>query len=156
MINNDIEAITENDLQALIDNEVLECKTMEYKQALPGDSDREKKEFLADVSSFANASGGDLIYGIAEDKNTGKPKPLDGLEIENDDKEILRLDHIIRTGIQPRLPSINIRAIPLENAKVALIIRVVKSWISPHRVILGDHDKFYSRNSNGKYPLDVG
>jgi hypothetical protein len=46
--------------------------------------------------------------------------------------------------------------IPIANTKVALIIRIPKSWIAPHRVTLGGHDKFYSRNSSGKYPLDVG
>ena len=145
----------EEDLQALVDNSVLECKTIEYKQALPSNSDSDKKEFLADVSSFANASGGDLIYGITEDKKTGKPKSLDGLDIENPDKEIQRLDNIIRTGIQPRLPLVAISPlIPLGNSKFALVIRVPKSWASPHRVI--PNDKFYSRSSNGKYPLDVG
>ncbi len=157
MINKDIEHITRDDLQALIDNEVIEHKTIEYKRALPGDSAKEKKEFLADVSSFANASGGDLVYGITEDRQTGKPKALDGLDTKNIGQEILRLDNIIRTGIQPRLPSVTISPpIPLENTKVTLIIRIPKSWISPHRVIYDGHDKFYSRSSNGKYPLDVG
>jgi hypothetical protein len=155
-INRDIEKITKDDLQALIDNEVIEHKTIEYKKVLPSNSDREKKEFLADVSSFANTNGGDIIYGITEDKKTGKPKSLDGLDIENPDKEILRLDNIIRTGIQPRLPSVTISPpIHLENSKVALIIRVPKSWINPHRVVFNGHDKFYTRSSNGKYPLDV-
>ena len=152
----DIEKITEKDLQTLIDNKVLEQKTIEYKRALPTNSDKDKKEFLADVSSFANASGGDLIYGMTEDKKTGYPKSLDGLDIENDDKEILRLDNIIRDGVKPRIPSTSIRVIPLKNAKKTLIIRANKSWMSPHRVTYGGHDKFYTRSSNGKYPLDVG
>ncbi len=157
MIAKSVDQITEEDLQALVSNSVVERKTLEYKQALPGNSDRDKKEFLADVSSFANASGGDLIYGIIEDKKTGTPKALEGLCIENIDQEILRLDNIIRTGIQPRLPSVTISPpLALENSKIVLIIRIPKSWISPHRVIYDGHDKFYSRSSNGKYPLDVG
>lgn len=155
MIPKGLDQIKEEDLQALVDNKVIECKTIEYKQALPGNSDKEKKEFLADVSSFANASGGDLIYGITEDKKTGAPKPLKGLDIDNADQEILRLDDMIRTGIQPRIPSVGVQAISLTNSKNAIIIRVPKSWLSPHRVIYGGHDKFYSRSSNGKYPLDV-
>jgi len=156
MIGKNVNQITEEDLQALVDNSVPESKTIEYKQSLPSNSDSDKREFLADVSSFANASGGDLIYGIIEDKKTGTPKSLAGLSIENIDQEILRLDNIIRTGIQPRLPSVAISPpIPLKNSNVALIVRVPKSWISPHRVIFGGHDKFYSRSSNGKYPLDV-
>ncbi len=146
----------EEDLQALVDNSVLECKTIEYKQALPSNSDSDKKEFLADVSSFANASGGDLIFGITSDKKTGTPKSLEGLSIENSDQEILRLENMIRGGIEPRIPSVTTKPIKLSNSKFALVIRIPKSWISPHRVILGGHDKFYSRSSNGKYPLDVG
>ncbi|MFC1931249.1 helix-turn-helix domain-containing protein [Chloroflexota bacterium] len=145
----------EEDLQALVDNSVLECKTIEYKQALPSNSDSGKKEFLADVSSFANTSGGDLIFGIIADKKTGTPKSLEGLSIENIDQEILRLENMIRGGIEPRIPSVTTEPIKLSNSKFALAIRVPKSWIAPHRVILGGHDKFYSRSSNGKYPLDV-
>jgi len=63
-----LEKISQADLQNLIDNAVAEGRTIEYKQALPGGTDSEKKEFLADVSSFANTAGGDLLFGISEDK----------------------------------------------------------------------------------------
>jgi hypothetical protein len=155
LIPKSLEQIKKEDLQSLVDNEVLERRTLDYKQALPGRTDSDKKEFLADVSSFANAAGGDLIYGISQDKKTGKPKELIGLLVENVDQEILRLDNLVRDGISPRIPSVKIQPYPLSNSQVALIIRVGKSWISPHRVIFGGHDKFYSRSSNGKYPLDV-
>jgi hypothetical protein len=153
MIGKNINQIGEEDLQSLIDNSVLESKTIEYKQSIPSNLDSDKKEFLADVSSFANASGGDLIYGIVEEEGT--PERLEGLTIENADREIRRLDSIIRDGIEPRIPSIVIRPIDLSNGKIALIIRISKSWISPHRVSFKSYDKFYSRSSNGKYPLDV-
>ncbi len=155
MIEKDIERITEEDLQALIDNSVSECKRKEYKQSLPSNAASDKKEFLADVSSFANASGGDLILGIVEDKATGTPKSLEGLVIENIDREILRLDDMIRNGIEPRILGLLIQPVTLSNSKVAMIIRIPKSWVSPHRVSYEGHHKFYSRSSNGKYPLDV-
>ena len=155
MINKNIDEITEENLQALIDREEIERKTLEYKQSLPGDSVPAKIDFLEDVSSFANASGGDLIYGIVEDRSKGTPKTLKGLTTENLDQEKLRLENLIRDGIEPRIPSLNIHPVPLLNSNTALIIRVSKSWISPHRVRYQSHDKFYSRNSAGKYPLDV-
>lgn len=155
MIAKNIDQITEENLQALIDNAVSERKTLEYKQSLPSNSDSGKKEFLADVSSFANASGGDLIFGIIEDKKTGVPKSLEGLTIENVDEEILRLESMVRDGIQPRLP-VTTKSITLSNSRVALVIRTPQSWSSPHRVTYQGHDKFYARSSNGKYPLDVG
>ena len=66
VLNKPLEAIEENDLQALVDNQVAERKTIEYKESLPGNADGDKKEFLADVSSFANASGGDRDPRCAE------------------------------------------------------------------------------------------
>ena len=122
---------------------------------LPGNTDSEKKKFLADVSSFANAVGGDLVYGVLQDSGTGFPKELRGLDVQNIDQEILRLDSMIRSGINPRIPTVRIQRISLSNSKTVVIVRVQKSWISPHRVTLQGHDKFYSRSTNGKYELDV-
>src|SRR5260221_10582242 len=95
-------SIEESDLQALVDNQVSEHKTFEYKEALPGNADGDKKEFLADVSSFANASGGDLIYGIRE--QSGVPAELSGLGLSDVDAEILRLEAVckgLRSGFEP-------------------------------------------------------
>jgi len=153
MIAKSVDQITEEYLQALKDNSVSEGKTIEYKQSLPSKSDSGKKEFLADVSSFANASGGDLIYGVSESK--GIITVIDGLEVDDIDQEISRLENIIRTGIEPRTPSYRIQPVELKNSKYVLIIRVRQSWIGPHRVIFNKDYQFYSRNSNGKHPLDV-
>ncbi|MCA9406905.1 MAG: ATP-binding protein [Candidatus Omnitrophica bacterium] len=154
-ITNDLEQIDESYLQTLIDNSVGEGKNIEYKQSLPGNTDNDKKEFLADVSSFANANGGTIFYGISENSSSGTPEALLGLEIQNSDSEINRLDNILRTGIEPRIPSFHIKSIPLNNSKAIIAIQTAKSWISPHRVTFKGHDKFYSRSSNGKYPLAV-
>jgi hypothetical protein len=158
MINNNLEEITKDDLQDLIDNGELENKTTEYKETLPGDKDENRVEFLADISSFANASGGDIIYGISEDRNTGKPKPLEGLNVENIDQKILALEHIIRDGIKPRIiPAVKTWSVPLPDNKIALVIRIPKSLNSPHGVYYKGkkHGKFYTRASNGKHDMDI-
>ena len=150
-----LETIEESDLQALVDNQVSERKTIEHKEALPGNADGDKKEFLADVSSFANASGGDLIYGISE--QSGIPVELRGLELSNVDAEILRLESCIQTGIAPRLFRIvetHAVALPTKQ-QCAILIRVRKSWAAPHMVTFKNDAKFFSRNSRGKYQLDV-
>ncbi len=155
MILKSVDQIAEEDLLSLISNSVTEGKQIEYKQDLPGNSDSDKKEFLADVSSFANSSGGDLIFGIVEDRTTGVPTALGGLSIDNVDQEIIRLESIIRNGLEPRVMGIILHPLKLRNSKLALIIRIPRSWISPHRVVFGGHDKFYSRSTRGKYALDV-
>jgi hypothetical protein len=146
------EAINESDLQGLVDNRTIENKFLEYKEQLPGNADSDKKEFLADVSSFANASGGDLIYGIRS--ANGSPTEFCGLRISDIDAEISRLENIIRTGLAPRIHD-HIWPVGKIGSRVAIIIRVKKSWAAPHMVTYTDHSKFYSRNSNGKYALDV-
>ena len=155
MLDKEIEKLDVQDLQSLVDNGVCELKTLEYKQTLLVNSESQKKEFLADVSSFANASGGHLIFGVPQDPETGKPLPMQGLEIENPDQEILRLESIIRDGIEPHIPSIATKAVELADSRTVLVIRIPKSWIGPHRIRYQHYDRFYSRSSNGKYPLDV-
>jgi hypothetical protein len=146
-----LEAIAEGDLRSLIANQVAEGKTVEYKQQLPGGSDSDKKEFLADVSSFANTGGGDLVLGMTEQQ--GVPTGIPGLTSGDLDLELQRLDSIISSGLEPRIRYAT-KFVDCGGARV-LIVRIEKSWIGPHRVKFQGHDKFYGRNSTGKYPLDV-
>ncbi len=64
-----VENIREETLQALVDNPVREKHNIDYKASTYGKDDSQRKEFLADVSSFANAIGGDLVTidPLAED-----------------------------------------------------------------------------------------
>ncbi len=154
-LNKPLASIEESDLQALVDNQVSEHKTFEYKEALPGNADGDKKEFLADVSSFANASGGDLIYGIRE--QSGVPVELSGLGLSDVDAEILRLESCIQTGIAPRLFRIvemHPVALPSKQ-RYAILIRIRKSWTAPHMVTFKNDSKFFSRDSRGKHQLNV-
>ncbi len=161
MIAKPLEAIETGDIEQLVTDRVAESRTLDYKEKLPGQSDGEKKEFLADITSFANASGGDLVFGVAEERDaqnrpTGMPKEITGLGTINVDAEKLRLEAIIRDGIEPRVPGVQIRAINGSPAGLVLIIRVRQSWNPPHMVKgsgAGSY-RFYSRNSAGKYPLD--
>jgi hypothetical protein len=132
---------------------VRELKHIEYKRRLPGRTDPEKLEFLKDVSSFANAAGGDLVYGMAE--VDGVPTELCGLGDVQTDKEILRLEETILRGVQPRLLSVRSQPVELSAGGVALVIRVPRSWRPPHRVSFLQHDKFWTRATNGKHDMDV-
>lgn len=152
MINKALSDITATDLSDLINDGVGEGRNIDYKRELPKGNDEGKREFLADVSSFANTAGGDLIFGIEEEK--GLPTNIVGLQTADVDLELRRLDSILASGIDPRI-KYELRTIPLQNGNDVLIIRAQRSWIGPHRVVFKGHDKFYGRNSAGKYPLDV-
>ena len=144
--------IREAHLQALIDNGYSERQTVEYKRELPSATDSDKKEFLADASSFANASGGDLLFGIeAKDGVPIRIAPLTGTP----DAEKLAWESSLRDGVSPRVPGVQVREIPVEGGYV-LLFRIPKSWAGPHAVTYKGSFRFHARTSAGKYVLDVG
>jgi len=152
MIPKRLEDIAEDDLIALIEDQVREGRTIDYKRELPRGDDKSKKEFLADVSSFANTSGGDLIYGMDEEE--ALPTEIVGLQSGDLDKERQRLESIMASGLEPRI-RYEVRDINCADDKIVLVLRIDRSWSGPHRVVFQQSDRFWGRNSSGKYPLDV-
>lgn len=152
--------ITKEDINALETGEVREGRTIEYKEQLPRQGvDDDTREFLADVSSFANAGGGDLIFGVrdkrdAAGKPTGLPQVL-GLAAVNADAEILRLEQMVRSSIDPRIPGVCLKHIDGFPAGSIILLRVPRSWASPHMVKFKSWTRFFSRTSAGKTELDV-
>ena len=133
-------------------NQVREGKTIEYKREMPGGAASDVGPLLATISSLANTAGGDLLLGV--EAIDGVPVGLPGIAVGNLDGEILRLEHVLLNGVEPRIPGVDIRPIAVEDDKYVLMIRLPRSWIAPHRV--KGNSKFYARNSGGRYPLDVG
>lgn len=151
MIRKPLAEISESDLIALVDNEVAEGRTIEYKRDLPADSREGRSEFMSDVLSFANSSGGDLIFGIAE--SSGVPIELEGVDVSDPDAIGLRFENICRDNIEPRIQPLQCKALGLANGRSIVIVRIARSWQAPHRN--RQSGAFPSRNSRGKYPMDV-
>lgn len=149
----DFASIAEADLQALIDTGVPEGILLDYKVAPYGRADADVKEFLKDASSFANTSGGHLIIGM--DEQQGVPTaftPITGIDV---DKEIQRLESLMRDGITPRVTGALMKAVPLSAGGVAIVIRLPRSWNPPHQVSARNTNRFYVRNSAGAHEVSV-
>ncbi len=153
MIPKRFDDITKADIDALVANSVPEGRTLDYKRTLPGSSDDAKREFLADISSLANAAGGDIIFGVGEDQ--GVPTVASGLPVIDPDAENLRLDSSIRSGIEPRVPAVQIKAVDGFPAGPVMVLRIPKSWSSPHMVTFKGSSRFFSRTNAGKFQMDV-
>jgi len=154
MIPKKLDEISLSDLRALVTDQAREGKTLEFKRDQIGARDDDKREFLADISALANTLGGDLIVGIEE--TAGQASAICLLNVSDPDAEILRLENMLRTGLEPRLPRIDVRWISDPTGGGLIVIRVPRSWAAPHRVTFRDHSKFYARNSTAKYSMDVG
>src|ERR1700676_2355827 len=116
--------IDERDLLRLVADKTGLSKNHDYKRDVVRSGDTDNNEFLYDASSFANTQGGHLIFGMAEAK--GEPSELVGLAGIDADKEILRLEQMLRDGIRPPL-SVESRAVPLSGNRVAIVVRIPKS-----------------------------
>lgn len=163
MIPKPIDKIESIDIEALISEEVQEGRTLDYKQKLPSKDAGEKTDFLIDIAAFANAAGGDLIFGIKEKigpdgKRTGVPESSIndcGLEGINLDETVRRLDDIIQQGIDPRVNGVRMQIIKGFPKGPVIVVRVPKSLMSPHMVTFNKNSLFYSRNNGGNYRLSA-
>src|SRR5579863_6424451 len=107
----DFDTLSAVHLTALIESGLAESRTIEYKRELPGLGDEGRRDFLAQVTSFANAGGGDLVYGIRAEE--GVPREIAAIADESDGTT-LRWESVIRDGVQPRIPGVRVRAIPVD------------------------------------------
>jgi hypothetical protein len=149
-----LDQIDEGQLQRLIDGKTSERRDIEYKRDTYGNADKDYGEYLADISSFANTLGGDIIIGM--DAKDGVPTGFSALQI-NPDAEKLRLENIALSGLQPRIYGLEVREYPITVGGFVLVVRIPRSYNQPHRIIRQGprHHRFYARLSNGKYEPDV-
>ena len=140
-------------LDNLIANKVEEDTHLDYKASAAlykQKGDELYKDITKDVSSFANADGGILIYGISEDKeHRHLPAALDPVDRSKVSREWL--EQIIQNKISPRL-DVTIHAIPVsENPnEVVYLINVPKGSTAYQA-----SDKRYYRRANSiSQPMD--
>jgi hypothetical protein len=153
LLNVSFDAVSEAHLQDLVSTGVPEGVLIEYKRTTYGGTDADVREFLKDVSSFANTAGGDLVIGIEE--KGGVATKLAALSGVDPDKELQRLESLVRDGIEPRIVGIRMKAVPVTGGGVAFVIRIPKSWNPPHRVSARKTNRIYARNSAGAHELSI-
>ena len=94
-----LDAVTEADLQALIDHEVRESRTLDYKRDWPTERDA-RVEIAKDVCAFANSLGGDLVFGIREEG--GAAAGIVPLRLSNLDADLLTLTNALHDLLESR------------------------------------------------------
>src|SRR5262245_22006803 len=118
-----IDTIDEHFLQSLIDNQVAESDTLDYKRDMYGDSDGDTKELLRDISAMANKLGGYLLIGVREDNEA----PVEIVGIEQADVAVERILSSVWAGISERIYGLNSRSIPLAKGRAVVAVFVPPS-----------------------------
>lgn len=154
--------VTAVDLSTIINNEdYAEGQYLDYKKLFAFEDEsleRAKRnseivEFKKDVCSFANAEGGYIIVGVTEEK--GIPQELSGIDIPKGDTDAYKLK--IRdklANIQPKIPSVKIHCVGLQNGKFVVIIEVIADGFTPYVYHKGEEPfDFVIRNGGGKIKM---
>ncbi|MBI1775754.1 MAG: ATP-binding protein [Proteobacteria bacterium] len=147
-----LESIGETELRGLIEAGVAEQVNIDYKQDRYGGREQDRKEFLKDATSFANTQGGHLIIGMTEKE--GIPTRLSPLTGFDTHAELSRLESMLRDSAQPRLLGVQSRVIQVTGGSV-ILLRIPRSFNSPHRVGYQGWNKFFVRNSAGAHEASV-
>ena len=144
-------------LDALVKDGESETQNRDFKRELATNWDNEtKKRFVADVIAMANATGGDVIYGIDEDSDACAKAVVPQVYAGGVDSEVRRLQDFILEYIEPRLQGVQVQAVPVaagETRGHAIVIRIPQSWNGPHRSRLTQH--FSIREGLRNRTLDV-
>jgi hypothetical protein len=154
MIERPLDEITRADIQALQTYGRSESPTLDFKQCFPGAEHKGVRDFLADVTAFANTDGGDIVIGVREDKN-GVAAEIVGIEKDGLDEGLRRIDDQLRSCVDPRVPQFRVREIPLVEGRVALVMRVGASMVAPHRVVFEKSSRFFRRANRGNYEMSA-
>jgi predicted HTH transcriptional regulator len=132
--------LSERDLLDQIQAGVPEGVLVEYKRDMYGRADAGVKEFLKDVSSFANTAGGHLIIGV--DETDGVPTCISAL-YGSSEQELERLENLARDGIEPRIAGLRMKAVPITTGGFVVVLRIPRSWNPPHRVSARNTNRIY-------------
>ncbi len=98
-------------------------------------------------SSFANASGGHIVYGMSEKK--GLPSSRRASRATST-RAVLRLESMARNGIRPPISGLAFVCVALANGNAAIIVSKPKSWNPPRQDIFQKDYRTYTRGSVGK------
>lgn len=149
----DFDLVGEADLNELVVGQVAEGIRIDFKRTCYGTTEKDRSDLAGDVAAFANTFGGHLVLGVEE--VDGVATHIIGISHINADAELLRMEQIIRAGIEPRISGIRMKSVQLSNGGTAIVVRIPKSWNPPHRVSARGLNRFYIRHSSGNHEPSV-
>lgn len=130
-------------LETLHRANIKESLTLEYKASPAVDKrdDTKKLEMARDVCAFANADGGQIVYGMTEHDH--EPAGFDG-GLDGSIYPEIWFEQVLQQHITPPIPGLRIRHVPLKKPMVAVVIDVPATKADPHQVSDG---RYYRRHN---------
>lgn|GEM_PF-568467 len=141
------ETYTLDDIDRLIEHGAEESLYLEFKAAKSIHRDS-RHEISKDVSAFANADGGVIVYGLTEDNHVAKSiDPIDGLTYTKE-----WVEDVIASNVNRQIPGLVIHPIRLNLVDLQSIY-VVKIPASPDAAHMSKDGRYYIRRNFKAEPL---
>jgi hypothetical protein len=141
-------------LEQHVNGKIQEHLHLEYKACADLLGNVDIHELSKDVSAFANADGGTLIFGIKEGQGRDKkhlPESLDEGFTRGGKVSAIWLEDILLSNISPKIQGLKPYEIELENGNFLLVLEVPQSHYGPH--MAKDH-KYYKRRETKSEPME--
>lgn len=113
---------------------IREDDRLDWKQA-PYQGDKAKEEFAKDVAALANARGGIIVIGVAEERGAGAAKSLHPFEAVDDSLERTMRAWLHNTA-KPMVSGVGFHPLPKADGETegVLVISVPASPETPHMI----------------------
>jgi hypothetical protein len=139
---------TRADLDRLISEGIKESLTLEYKASPSlGRDDKERNELCKDVTAFANSAGGQIVYGMVDDKRV--PSSVDEGANPGITKEWI--EQVIDSRVQPRIVGLGIIPIQLDKGLGFVLSIPQATTRAPHQA---PDKKYYKRQNFQSVPME--
>lgn len=139
--------VTEDDLQALVKNEVGERQSLEFKRDPYLTNDGGKKEMLRDISAMANAYGGEILLGVDE---SGDGVATEVVGVQDAERVAQSIASSCLSNIDERIGGLKTQLIALADGEHVVIIQIPQSLRAPHMVTFQGLNQFWIRHDRQK------
>lgn len=145
-----LDALEATHLHGLVTAGVQESFDLDFKQALYGNSDKDRRSIAGDVAALANTGGGVIVLGVEED-DQARATAAPGVDIT--DAEVARMRQVIASLVAP-MPQVDILTVVDPGAgedagdtvRGFIVLAVPRSPAAPHAVLINDALRFPTRN----------
>lgn len=142
-------------LENIVLTKEMESNTLEFKsgddlnEVMKSNNNKKNTEFSKDISAMANSNGGDIIYGISEEKKSDKSVAGSFSFVERNFL-IDSIEQKLNSLIIPKIDNIEIIPIDFSETEMVVIISIPKSYTA-HQA---KDKKYYKRFGFSVEPME--